>query len=88
MRADATKLPAVVGVDLGADGYAIYRIAKVSSPTTANPGQRDAEAQQLAQLAGQTELAAYYESLKARAKVKILRPITATDVPASEGAAQ
>lgn len=88
MRADATKLHAVVGVDLGADGYAIYRIAKVSSPTTANPGQRDAEAQQLAQLAGQTELAAYYESLKARAKVKILRPITATDVPASEGAAQ
>lgn len=88
MRADATKLPAVVGVDLGADGYAIYRIAKVSSPTQANPGQRDAEAQQLAQLAGQAELAAYYETLKARAKVKILRPVTATDVPASEGAAQ
>lgn len=88
MRADTTKLPAVVGVDLGADGYAIYRIGKVSSPTQANPGQRDAESQQLAQLAGQAELAAYYETLKARAKVKILRPITATDVPASEGAAQ
>lgn len=88
MRADATKLPAVVGVDLGAGGYAIYRIAKVSTPTQVNPGQREAEAQQLSQLAGQSELAAYYEALKARAKVQILRPVTATDAPASEGAAQ
>jgi len=88
MRADATKLPAVVGVDLGADGYAIYRIAKVSAPAQVNPGQREAEAQQLGQLAGQTELAAYYEALKSRAKVKVLRPVTVADVPASEGAAQ
>ncbi|WP_454763754.1 SurA N-terminal domain-containing protein [Cupriavidus campinensis] len=88
MRADATKLPAMVGVDLGADGYAIYRIAKVSAPAQVNPGQREAEAQQLGQLAGQTELAAYYEALKARAKVKVLRPVTVADMPASEGAAQ
>ncbi|MEM5428431.1 SurA N-terminal domain-containing protein [Cupriavidus oxalaticus] len=74
MRADATKLPAVVGVDLGADGYAIYRISKVSQPAQANPAQRQAEAQQLSQLAGQADLQAFYESLKARSKVKLLTP--------------
>jgi len=88
MRADATKLPSVVGVDLGADGYAIYRISKVSTPTEANASQRQADAQQLSQLAGQTELAAYYEALKAQAKVKILHPVKSDDVsPASEAAA-
>ncbi len=89
MRADASKLPAVVGVDLGANGYAVYRITKVTQPPQANDGQRQAEAQQLAQLAGQTELGAYYESLKARSKVKILKPVAAAETPAgSEAAAQ
>ncbi|MBP0622758.1 SurA N-terminal domain-containing protein [Cupriavidus consociatus] len=74
MRADATKLPAVVGVDLGADGYAVYRISKVNQPAQANPAQRQAEAQQLSQLAGQADLQAFYESLKARSKVKLLTP--------------
>lgn len=88
MRADATKLPSVVGVDLGADGYAIYRISKVSTPAQANAAQRQADAQQLSQLAGQTELAAYYEALKAQAKVKILHPVKSEDLaPASEAAA-
>ncbi|WER44489.1 SurA N-terminal domain-containing protein [Cupriavidus sp. WKF15] len=89
MRADATKLPAMVGVDLGANGYAVYRITKITQPQQANSGQRQAEAQQLAQLAGQTELGAYYESLKARSKVKILKPVAAADTAAgSEAAAQ
>ncbi|MFJ4291991.1 SurA N-terminal domain-containing protein [Cupriavidus sp. NPDC089707] len=74
MRADATKLPAMVGVDLGADGYAVYRISKVSQPAQANPAQRQAEAQQLSQLAGQADLQAFYESLKARSKVKLVAP--------------
>jgi len=88
MRADATKLPSLVGVDLGADGYAIYRIAKVSTPPQANAGQREADAQQLSQLAGQTELAAYYDALKAGAKVKIMHPAKADGAaPASAPAA-
>ncbi|TPQ31500.1 MULTISPECIES: SurA N-terminal domain-containing protein [Cupriavidus] len=89
MRADTSKLPAVVGVDLGANGYAVYRITKISQPQQANEGQRQAEAQQLSQLAGQTELGAYYESLKARSKVKILKPVATADTGAgSEAAAQ
>ncbi|MBV8158551.1 MAG: peptidylprolyl isomerase, partial [Dyella sp.] len=79
MRADATKLPSLVGVDLGADGYAIYRIAKVGTPPQTNANQRDADAQQLSQLAGQTELAAFYDALKAGAKVKILHPVKTED---------
>ncbi|MBW6932391.1 hypothetical protein KXS72_25000, partial [Salmonella enterica subsp. enterica serovar Weltevreden] len=73
-RADASKLPAMVGVDLGAQGYAIYRIAKVSQPAQANPAQRQADAQQLSQLAGQSELEAFFESLKARSDVEVLKP--------------
>ncbi|NOV23943.1 peptidylprolyl isomerase [Cupriavidus necator] len=84
MRADAAKLPAVVGVDLGAQGYAVYRITKVSQPAQANPAQRQAEAQQLAQLAGQTDLQAFYESLKARSKVKMLAPAGATQGQGAE----
>nr|WP_315598193.1 SurA N-terminal domain-containing protein [uncultured Cupriavidus sp.] len=87
MRADATKLPSVVGVDLGADGYAIYRITKVGTPAQANPGQRQADAQQLSQLAGQTELAAYYDALKAKAKVKVLHPVKTDDAAAASDAA-
>lgn len=88
MRADATKLPSLVGVDLGADGYAIYRITKVGTPPAANPAQRDADAQQLSQLAGQTELSAYYDALRAKAKVKILHPAKVEDAaPASAAAA-
>ncbi|QQX85804.1 SurA N-terminal domain-containing protein [Cupriavidus necator] len=84
MRADAAKLPAVVGVDLGAEGYAVYRISKVSQPAQGNPAQRQAEAQQLSQLAGQTDLQAFYESLKARAKVKMLTPVGATQPQGAE----
>ncbi|SPA40422.1 PEPTIDYL-PROLYL CIS-TRANS ISOMERASE [Cupriavidus taiwanensis] len=84
MRADAAKLPALVGVDLGAQGYAVYRITKVSQPAQADPARRQAEAQQLAQLAGQTDLQAFYESLKARSKVKLLTPAGATQEQGAE----
>ncbi|MGO4577678.1 SurA N-terminal domain-containing protein [Cupriavidus sp. 2TAF22] len=87
MRADVAKLPALVGVDLGADGYAIYRITKISQPAQADAAQRQGEAQQLAQMAGQTELEAFYDSLKARAKVKVLKPAAAADAGSASGAA-
>ncbi len=88
MRADTTKLPALVGVDLGANGYAIYRIGKVILPAPMEPAQRQAQAQQLAQLSGQTDLEAYYESLKVRSKVKLLKPATDAAQGASSAAAQ
>ncbi|MDW3683561.1 SurA N-terminal domain-containing protein [Cupriavidus sp. CV2] len=86
MRADTAKLPAYVGVDLGADGYAIYRIGKVSQPAQADAAQRQGEAQQLGQMVGQSQLEAFYESLKDRAKVKLLKPATTTEAGAASGA--
>lgn len=86
MRADTAKLPAYVGVDLGADGYAIYRIGKVSQPAQADAAQRQGEAQQLGQMLGQSQLEAFYESLKDRAKVKLLKPATTTQAAPASGA--
>lgn len=86
MRADTTKLPAFVGVDLGADGYAIYRIGKVSQPAQVDAAQRQGAAQQLAQMLGQSQLEAFYESLKDRAKVKLLKPAATTEAGAASSA--
>ncbi|MHA7680152.1 SurA N-terminal domain-containing protein [Cupriavidus sp. PET2-C1] len=86
MRADTAKLPAYVGVDLGADGYAIYRIGKVSQPAQADAAQRQGEAQQLGQMLGQSQLEAFYEGLKDRAKVKLLKPAATTEAAPASGA--
>ncbi len=76
LRADASKLPTVVGVDLGGQGYAVAKIEKVLG--------RDPAAGDAKQLAGAyaqswsgAEMAAYYDALKAQFKVKIepLKPI-------------
>lgn len=69
-RASAERLPAFVGVDLGADGYAVYRISKVSTPDTAEIEKGlQRNARQLAQAYGQQSVLDYVESLKARSKV-------------------
>ncbi len=70
LRADATKLPAYVGVDLGAQGYAIAKIGKVlgRDPAAGDPRQL---AGQYAQAWGDAETLAYYNALKTRFKVEI-----------------
>jgi len=83
LRADATKLPTTIGVDLGAQGYALYRINKVLPPANVDETRRAADAQQLAQAAGQTEFNAYYEALKARSKVKINSSAVDSSKPAN-----
>ncbi len=73
LRADASKLPAVVGVDLGAEGYAVARIDKVLGR---DPAAGDAKqlASAYAQAWSGAEMAAYYDALKAQFKVKIEPP--------------
>ncbi|WP_321876409.1 SurA N-terminal domain-containing protein [Paraburkholderia bannensis] len=69
-KADAQKLPAYVGVDLGKDGYAIYRVNSVTNGPAAD-GQRLATAQQqLAGVGGQSQTQAYLDALRERSKVK------------------
>lgn len=69
-KVDAQKLPAYVGVDLGDDGYAIYRVNAVL-PGAAVDAQRLAGAQQqIAQVEAQSEVESYLDALRERSKVK------------------
>ncbi|HEV3430403.1 MAG TPA: SurA N-terminal domain-containing protein [Paraburkholderia sp.] len=69
-KADGAKLPAYVGVDLGNDGYAIYRVNSVTNGPAVD-GQRLAAAQQqLAGVGGQSQTQAYLDALRDRSKVK------------------
>ena len=85
LRADAAKLPAFVGIDLGSQGYAVAKIDKVlgRDPAAADPRQ---VAAQYAQSWGAAETAAYYNALKTRFKVDIKAP-AATDAEKAASAA-
>lgn len=70
-KADVTKLPAYVGVDLPGIGYGVYRIGKVSQPAQPDTARRSQEAEQIGGLVGQAELYNFVEAIKAKSKVKI-----------------
>ncbi len=70
LRADAAKLPAIVGVDLGAQGYAVLRVNKVLGRETKGDSIAQ-DRQQVSTWWTNAEALAYYESLKARFKVEI-----------------
>lgn len=81
LRADASKLPALVGVDLGNDGYAVVRVTKQVPRTAPSADQAKAEDQQVGQSIAAAEMAAYYELLKQRYKAEILVPKPADVLP-------
>jgi peptidyl-prolyl cis-trans isomerase D len=70
-KADVSKLPAYVGVELPGQGYGVYRIGKVSQPAQPDTARRAQEAQQIGGLVGQAELYNFVEAIKAKSKVKI-----------------
>lgn len=84
MKADVTRLPAHAGVEVPQQGYAVYRITKVTQPAAADPARRQAEAQQIAGIVAQQEAAAYVEALKHKAKVKLLKPVDQPKAPAEQ----
>jgi peptidyl-prolyl cis-trans isomerase D len=84
MKADAAKLPAFVGVELGSRGYAVYRISKLTDPPAPPAAELAARAEPLIRAEAEAEAYAYLEALKKRYKVEILAPAAA---PAAEGAA-
>ena len=87
MKADATTLPALVGVDLPGKGYSIFRINKVSLPATLDTARRAAEQKQITTLLAQEEMLAYIDVLKQRAQAKILpAAASAPAVPSDERA--
>ncbi len=77
MKADTSKLPAYVGVNLGTQGYGVYRINKVAQPATPDTARRQAERQQITNALAQQETLAYLEALKKKAKVEIMAPVAA-----------
>jgi peptidyl-prolyl cis-trans isomerase D len=83
MRADAAKLPAVLGVDLGEQGYLVARVVKVEPPALAGD--------ELKQLQGlyanawsAAEQQAYYNTLRDRLDVEIKAPSPPASAPAAD----
>ena len=70
-KTDSSKLPAYVGVDLGKDGYAIYRVNGIEKSDPVSADRLASAQQQVAQVYAQAEVEAYLDALKARSNVKI-----------------
>jgi peptidyl-prolyl cis-trans isomerase D len=81
LRVDAARLPAVVGIDLGAQGYVVARVSKVlgRDPSAADPAQSRAL---YARAWGDAEAQAYYKALSERFKVEIKPVAMAASQPA------
>jgi peptidyl-prolyl cis-trans isomerase D len=71
LKADTSKLPAYVGVELPGQGYGVYRIAKVSQPAQPDAARRKQEAEQIGNAVGGGEAYGFVEALKRKAKAKI-----------------
>ena len=72
LRADASALPALVGVDLGAQGFAVVRVNKVAAYEPPNEAVKRQHLNQYSQLWSGAETLAYFNDLKARYKAEIL----------------
>lgn len=81
LRADPAKLPAFVGVDLGAEGYAVVRVSKIVPREVQTAEQARQTRQQFAQLRSQAEVQAYMAALKKELQAEIL-----VSTPKSESA--
>jgi peptidyl-prolyl cis-trans isomerase D len=71
MKVPADKLPAVVGVELGGQGYALAKVLKVEGRDPVVAAQADQARMQYAQTWADAEAQAYYAALKDRFNVKI-----------------
>jgi peptidyl-prolyl cis-trans isomerase D len=82
LRADASRLPQWVGVDLGAAGYALARIAAVKPPAAESP-QVAQLLPRYAQAFAAAEAQAYAKALERRFKVSIDAAAAAASAPAN-----
>jgi peptidyl-prolyl cis-trans isomerase D len=74
LRAGTQQLPAWVGVDLGASGYAVVKVEKIVPRDDATSQNRARERAQYAQWWASAEGLAYYGLLKEKFKVEIKAP--------------
>jgi len=77
LRADPAAMPVLVGVDLGAQGFALVRVNKVVAREEPNAQQQAQSREQFARLLGSAEASAYLSHLKSQFKVeiKVKKPI-------------
>jgi peptidyl-prolyl cis-trans isomerase D len=74
LRASTQALPAWVGVDLGAQGYAVVKVEKIVPRDASSAQNRDRERDQYAQWWASAEGLAYYRLLKEKYKAEIKTP--------------
>lgn len=81
MHADVSKLPAILGVENGEDGYLVLAVTKLEAR---DPALADAKrlAQQYAQAWGAAETMAYYNALKSQHKAAVKIPAAAASAAA------
>lgn len=79
LSADASALPVLLGVDLGAQGYAVVKILKVLPRPEQAPALAQQEQGQYTEWWTSAESLAYFNILKERFKadIKVTRPVTA-----------
>lgn len=84
MRADATTLPAWVGVDLGGQGYSVVKVNKVQQRVPPAADMAAQELRQYDQWWSSAEGQAYYEALKKRlkAEIKVTKTVVKTGADA------
>jgi peptidyl-prolyl cis-trans isomerase D len=70
LGADPAKLPAPVGVDLGAQGYLVAKVTQVMPRDPAVANEQTLQSQ-YAQAIAAAETLAYFSALKARYKAEI-----------------
>jgi peptidyl-prolyl cis-trans isomerase D len=70
-RADASKLPAYVGVDLAPAAYAVYRVSKVIEATAIDDAKLRANETGLARQEARETYDAFVASLRSRAKIAV-----------------
>ena len=76
LRADAAALPAIVGIDLGPQGYAIVKVLKVLPRVQSSEATSKQELNEFSKWWTSAENLAYYNVLKDRFKteIKVVRP--------------
>ena len=74
LRTDPATLPAIAGVDLGDQGYAVVKVNKIVSRTAPDDAAANQARRQYAQVWAAAENQAYYRLLKERFKARISAP--------------
>lgn len=71
LRVDPAKLPSLIGVDLGEQGYAVVRVNKIVEREAPSAEQARQTRQQFAEIWSQVEVQSYLAALKKQLKAEI-----------------